>query len=100
MIPARLHAAIQSVIRDTRNFNERKQELSCRLCRYKDPIGLKLHDPDCAIYELHGAWEEAIAVPAGATKPEGSQVESAHNSSSSSSGSGEGVAAPQEIIKR
>ena len=70
MIPARLHAAIQAVIRDTRNFNERKQELSCRLCRYKDPIGQKLHDPDCAIYELHGAWEEAIAVPAVATPHE------------------------------
>jgi len=66
-IPERLHAAIQAVIRDTRNFSERKQELSCRVCRYKDPLGMKLHDPDCCIYELHGAWEEAIAVPAVAT---------------------------------
>lgn len=59
-IPQRLHEAIQAVIRDTRDFNERKQEVRCRVCRYKDPLGTKLHDPDCPIYELHTAWEEAL----------------------------------------
>jgi hypothetical protein len=63
MIPPRLHAAIQCVIRETRDFNERKQQLSCRVCRYKDPLDIKLHDPDCSIYELHGAWEDAVRPP-------------------------------------
>jgi hypothetical protein len=54
----RLRSAIQCVIRETRGFNERKQEAWCRVCRYKDPLHTKLHDPDCPIYELHGAWEE------------------------------------------
>jgi hypothetical protein len=62
-IPQRLHAAIQAVIRETRGFNERKQEAWCRICRYKDPLGTKLHDSDCPIYELHAAWEEAIVSP-------------------------------------
>ncbi len=59
-IPRRLHEAIQHVLRDTREFNERKQEWSCSVCRFKDVFGTKLHDPDCSIYELHSAWEEAI----------------------------------------
>lgn len=59
-IPPRLHAAIQCVIRETRGFNERTQEWWCRVCRYKDPLGTKLHDDACPIYELHGAWEEAL----------------------------------------
>lgn len=62
-LPQRLHAAIQCVIRETRGFSERKQEAWCRVCRYKDPLGMKLHDPNCSIYELHGAWEEALADP-------------------------------------
>jgi hypothetical protein len=53
----RLLAAIQAVIRDTRDFNEKKQEVFCRWCRYR---GAKLHHPDCCIYELHGAMEEAF----------------------------------------
>ena len=60
-IPPRLQTAIQRVIRETRGFNERKQEAWCQVCRYKDPLSEKLHDPECPIYELHGAWEEALA---------------------------------------
>jgi hypothetical protein len=50
-----LHEAIQCVIRETRGFNERKQEIWCRICRNRDLEAL--HDPDCPIYLLHGAWE-------------------------------------------
>ena len=46
------------MIRGTRHFHERKQEVSCTVCRDRDPN--RLHDPDCPIYELHGAWEEAL----------------------------------------
>lgn len=67
-IPQRLQEAIQCVIRETRGFNERKQESWCKVCRYKDPLHTKLHDPDCPIYELHGAWEEALG-----TGPDGNQ---------------------------
>ena len=59
-IPQRLHEAIQRVIRETRGFNERKQEAWCQVCNCRD--GIRLHDPDCCIYELYGAWEEAIGV--------------------------------------
>lgn len=55
-----LHAAIQCVIRETRGFSERKQEAWCQICRYEDPLGTRLHDPNCSIYELHGAWENAL----------------------------------------
>jgi hypothetical protein len=58
-LPQRLHAAIQRVIRETRGFNERKQEAWCTVCRNRDQH--RLHNPECSIYELHGAWEEALA---------------------------------------
>lgn len=61
-IPQRLHEAIQCVIRETRGFNERKQEAWCRVCHYKDPLGMKLHDPNCSIYELHAAWEDTFTL--------------------------------------
>lgn len=51
----RLYEAIQCVIRETRGFNERKQEAWCRVCRYKGTD--RLHDPECPIYELHGAYD-------------------------------------------
>lgn len=56
-IPQRLHEAIQRVINATRSFDERRQEIWCRVCRYKDETAL--HDPTCPIYELHDAWEKA-----------------------------------------
>lgn len=30
------------------------------MCRYKDPLHTRLHDPACPIYELHDAWEKAL----------------------------------------
>jgi hypothetical protein len=57
-IPHRLHKAIELVIGRFLDFNEWKQETWCRVCRYK---GKALHDPDCPIYELHCAWDEALS---------------------------------------
>lgn len=40
-------------------FNERKQELFCRVCRYRDPLvdGTKLHDDNCPLLALAKAFE-------------------------------------------
>jgi hypothetical protein len=58
-IPQALHDAIQRVLHETRDFDERTQEWSCQVCRFQDPYGQSLHDPACAIYALHYAWEYA-----------------------------------------
>lgn len=56
----RLREAIELVLARQVDFNEKKQEFFCRACRYRDPIGERLHHPSCSIYELHAAYEEAM----------------------------------------
>lgn len=49
-------------------FNERRQELWCSVCRYRDPLidGGKLHADDCPLLMLNNALEQAI--PPGAAR--------------------------------
>ncbi len=42
------------------DFNERKQEFFCKVCRYRDPLGPdgnKLHDDNCPLLEMAKAVE-------------------------------------------
>jgi hypothetical protein len=42
------------------DFNERKQEFFCKVCRYRDPLGPdgnKLHDDNCPLLEMAKACE-------------------------------------------
>jgi hypothetical protein len=46
------------------DFNERKQEFFCRVCRYRDPLsdGEKLHDDRCPYLAVVAAFNELAAL--------------------------------------
>jgi hypothetical protein len=64
-IAAELGTALLILNGDLVPFHERKQELFCKVCRYRDPLGPdgnKLHDENCSLLALHGAVEKTLAL--------------------------------------
>ena len=68
-------------------FNEAKQELYCRICRYRDPLGPdghKLHDDDCELLavlneadEVEDELEAALAAAPASSPPRWKRICSA-----------------------